>query len=131
MYSSFLGFPVLLCTPYYEKPDGILVYYKAEVDPAYIGGEKALNRFLKDNLKFPADAEDEGLEGTVYVDFVVSKTGEVSDATATNYTYEKTDNQFIVEALRVVNLMPDWVPGSQNGEEVNVKFSLPITFISR
>ena len=122
---------LLASTPYYEKPDGILVYYKAEVDPAYIGGEKALNRFLKDNLKFPADAEDEGLEGTVYVDFVVSKTGEVSDATATNYTYSETDNQFIMEALRVVNLMPDWAPGSQNGDEVNVKFSLPITFVMR
>lgn len=112
----------------YKTPEGKLVYYKAEVDPVYVGGAKAMNKFLKANLKFPEVAEKEQLEGTVFVDFVVSENGEVTNVTASDHTYAGVDNLFKKEALRVVNLMPNWSPGLQNGKAVDVKYSVPITF---
>ncbi len=116
-------------TPYYENVNGKRVYYKAEVDPSYVGGLEALDKFLKDNLKFPDVAEKEGMEGTVFVDFVVAESGKVSEVTASSHTYLEAETLFSAEALRVVNLMPDWAPGRQNGEAVDVKFSVPITFL--
>lgn len=114
---------------YYEDSLGTPIYYKAETDPEFVGGNTAMNKFLKENLKFPEAAEDEGMEGTVFVDFIVAKNGEVTNVTATNHTYEAVDVSFTGEALRVVNLMPNWTPGLQNGEAVDVKFSVPITFL--
>ncbi|MBL7870970.1 MAG: TonB family protein [Cyclobacteriaceae bacterium] len=118
-------------TPFYTLADGKLIYNKAETSPSFVGGEAAMNKFLKDNLMFPEDAEEEGLEGTVYVDFIVGSNGVVREATATSYTYDKVDPAFQTEALRVVNLMPRWVPGRQHGKPVDVKYSVPITFMIR
>src|SRR6187399_1841324 len=56
----------------YKDSDGNLIYNKAEVDPSFDGGEKAMNAFFRDNVKFPESAAEEGLDGTVYIDFVVS-----------------------------------------------------------
>ncbi|MEQ8474328.1 MAG: energy transducer TonB [Marinoscillum sp.] len=114
---------------YYESDNGKQVYYKAETDPSYVGGDKAMNEFLKKNLKFPVDAEKEEHEGTVFVDFIVAEGGEVTEVIASSYTYAEVDELFTEEALRVVNLMPDWTPGRQNGKAVNVKYSVPITFL--
>lgn len=116
-------------TPFYTLPDGKIVFNKAETSPSYTGGNTAMNKFLKENLKFPADAEDEGLEGTVFVDFIVGSDGAVRETSATSYTYEEVDPAFVTEAIRVVNLMPRWIPGRQNGKPVAVKFSVPITFM--
>lgn len=113
---------------YYEFPEGKLVYYKAEVDPKYVGGDEAMNMFLKKNLKYPEVSTVEQQEGTVFVDFIVSESGEVTDVTASHQTYNEDENVFKTEALRVVNLMPDWAPGLQNGLTVDVQFSVPITF---
>ena len=118
-------------TPFYTLDNGKLVYNKAETSPSYVGGEMAMDKFLKDNLVFPASAEEEGSEGTVFVDFIVGSNGAVREATATSYTFEEADPAFQTEALRVVNLMPRWVPGRQHGKPVDVKFSVPITFIIR
>lgn len=118
-------------TPYYTLANGKLVFYKAEISPSYTGGNAAMNKFLNENLKFPADAEDEGLEGTVFVDFIVGSDGVVRETSATSYTYENVDPAFVTEALRVVNLMPRWIPGSQHGKPVDVKYSVPITFMIR
>lgn len=120
---------LIATTPFYTSKSGKVVYNKAEIDPSFLGGDAALNAFLKDNLKFPSDAREEGLEGTVFVDFIIDANGKVTEATATSHTYEEADKMFIDEALRVVNLMPAWVPGRQNGKAVEVKHSLPITFM--
>jgi len=112
----------------YTNAKGKIVYYKAEVQPSYTGGEQAMNAFLQENVVFPSDAEDEGLEGTVFVDFVVDKEGYVTDVTADSYTYKNIDPAFTAEAIRVVKLMPRWTPGSQRGTAVDVKYSIPITF---
>jgi TonB family protein len=116
-------------TPSYTLEDGKLVFNKAETSPSYTGGEAAMNKYLKENLKFPSSAEDKGEEGTVFVDFIVGSDGMVRNATATSYTYDEIDPAFQTEALRVVNAMPRWIPGRQQGKPVDVKFSVPITFM--
>jgi TonB family protein len=115
----------------YENANGRIVYYKADIDPSYVGGEKAMNKFLKENLKFPEVAEQEAMEGTVFVEFIVAQNGDVTEVVTSNNTYKEVDNLFREEALRVVNLMPNWTPGQQNGAPVDVKFSIPITFLIR
>jgi protein TonB len=115
-------------TPYYTLANGKIVYNKAETPPSYTGGEAAMKKYLKDNLEFPPAAVDEGKEGTVFVDFIVGSDGAVRDATATSFTYEEVEPAFQTEALRVVNAMPLWIPGRQQGKPVDVKFSVPITF---
>lgn len=116
-------------TPYYTLANGEIVYNKAETAPSYAGGEAAMTKYLQDNLVFPASAEDNGSEGTVFVDFIVGSNGAVREATATSYTYDEVDPAFQEEALRVVNLMPRWIPGRQHGKPVDVKFSVPVTFM--
>lgn len=119
---------LIASTPFYTSPSGTVIYNKAEVDPSFTGGDDALDEFLEDNLKFPSEAQEEQLEGTVFVDFIVGSNGKVKEATATSHTYEQAEQMFVDEALRVVNLMPVWVPGRQNGMAVDVKYSLPISF---
>jgi len=116
-------------TPYYTLESGKIIYNKAETSPSFTGGERAMNKFLKDNLEFPASAEASGAEGTVFVDFIIGSNGAVREATATSYTWEEVDPAFQTEALRVVNSMPNWIPGRQHGKPVDVKFSVPITFL--
>lgn len=118
-------------TPYYTLADGKIIYNKVETAPSYTGGEAAMVKYLNDNLKFPESAEDKGSEGTVFVDFIVGSNGVVREATATSYTYEEVDPAFPTEALRVVNSMPRWIPGRQNGKPVDVTFSVPVTFQMR
>lgn len=116
-------------TPFYKLENGKLVYNKAETSPSFTGGETAMNKFLEDNLQYPQSAKDDGLEGTVFVDFIVGENGEVREATATSYTFDDVDPAFQAEALRVVNAMPRWIPGRQHGKPVDVKYSIPITFM--
>lgn len=116
-------------TPTYTDANGNLVYNKAEIDPAFTGGEKAMVQYLKDNLKYPKEAEDAGVEGTVFVDFVVNKNGQVREALVMNTPGEDVDSSLRMEAIRVVESMPAWVAGRQHGKAVDVNFSIPITFL--
>jgi protein TonB len=104
------------------------VYYKAEVNPSFTGGQKALDAYLNDNLVYPQEAEELGLEGTVFVDFIVLADGSVNEVEVLNDPSDDIDQRFKDEAVRVVSSMPDWAPGQQRGKAVDVKFSLPITF---
>lgn len=115
-------------TPYYTDAQGNVVFNKAEVDPSFVGGEKAMMKYLNDNIVFPKDAEEKGLEGTVYVDFVIAANGSVREVTVTDAVGEDVDQSFRDEAVRVVTSMPKWTAGRQNGKAVDVNFSLPITF---
>jgi TonB family protein len=115
-------------SPTYKDASGKAVYYKVEVDPTYTGGEGAMMDYLQNNLKYPESARSKGIEGTVYVDFVVDKKGKVKDATATETTLDEVDSALVVEAVRVVSAMPAWGPGTQGGKPVDVAYSIPITF---
>lgn len=112
----------------YKDAEGHLVYNKAEEDPSFNGGDRAMKEFLHDNVKFPKDAAEEGLDGTVFIDFVVSSNGNVREVVATNIPGEEVDQRFIDEAVRVVKSMPRWLPGRQHGKAVDVSYSIPISF---
>lgn len=115
-------------TPYYTDAQGNIVFNRAEVDPTFVGGDDAMMKYLKDNIVFPKDAEEKGLEGTVFVDFVIAANGSVREVTVTDAVGEDVDQSFRNEAVRVVTAMPKWTAGRQNGKAVDVNFSLPITF---
>lgn len=112
----------------YKDKDGKIVYNKAEVSPSYAGGDEAMAQYLKANLVYPKAALDKGVEGTVYVDFVVGENGKISDVVAKDAAWEDVDQSLMDEAARVVATMPDWVAGRQRGKAVSTRFSIPITF---
>lgn len=93
--------------------------------PAFPGGETALFKFISENIKYPAIARENGISGPVYVQFVVSKSGEISKAKVVRGIGGGCNE----EALRVVNMMPKWNPGKHNGRAVPVTFTLPIKFV--
>lgn len=118
-------------TPTYTNSEGKVIYNKAEVDPSFTGGEDAMMKYLNDNLNYPKDAEEKGVEGTVFVDFIVAADGSVREAVVTDAPGEEVDQSLRNEAIRVVTGMPKWIPGRQRGKAVDVKFSLPVTFLMK
>jgi TonB family protein len=112
----------------YTDASGKLVYYKAEVDPSYTGGQDELEKFLKNNLNYPKEAQENNIEGTVFVDFVINENGDVRDVVASDVVGEDVDLSLKEEAVRVVAAMPRWNTGMQHGKPVDVSFSIPITF---
>ena len=115
-------------TPTYTNLRGTVIYHKAEVSPSYVGGNQAMMKYLRGNVNYPEQAEKDGLEGTVFVDFIVGWDGTVRDIEVTNATSTDVDQAFREEAVRLVSSMPKWEPGSQNDKPVNVKYSIPISF---
>jgi len=115
-------------SPTYKDATGKIIYNKAEVDPTYEGGLDEMRKYLKDNLKYPTEARDNGIEGTVFVDFVVDAKGKVRQVVATDVVGDDVDLSFKEESVRVVALMPGWKAGLQQGKAVDVSFSIPITF---
>ena len=102
-----------------EKPLDI-----AEVMPSFPGGDGELMKWLSKNIKYPAIAEENGVQGRVIVRFAVGKDGSIHDPKV----LRSVDPSLDKEALRVVKAMPRWIPGKQNGVAVSVYFTLPVTF---
>jgi len=100
------------------------VFTIVETDAEYVGGEKARIAFLSKNIKYPEEARKNGIQGRVYVTFVVEKDGSLTDVQVTRGIGYGCDD----EAVRVIKLMPNWIPGKQRGEPVRVQFNLPIRF---
>ena len=96
----------------------------AEIMPEFPGGTEALLSFIKDNLKYPQKAIDEQTEGRVIVQFVIDKTGKVSSPEVIRGVTSELDQA----ALDIVSALPDWKPGEQDGQKVNVKYTLPVVF---
>ena len=92
--------------------------------PSFPGGKEALMKFISENVKYPKEAEEKGLQGRVVVRYIIEKDGSISEVEIAKSVNEYLD----AEAIRVVNAMPKWIPGKQKGEPVRVKFTLPITF---
>ena len=95
-----------------------------ETFPQFPGGHIALFEYLSKNIKFPKSKENEDVKVRVVTTFTVEKDGSITDAKIVRSQGEAFDN----EALRVINGMPKWIPGTQNGKAVRVKYTLPITF---
>lgn len=96
----------------------------AEVMPEFPGGMAALLAYIQKNLRYPALAREDGIEGKVVIRFIVNTLGEIEGAKVERAVGGGCDK----EALRVVNGMPKWKPGKQNGHNVKVYYTLPITF---
>lgn len=96
----------------------------ADIMPNFPGGETALYRFLSDKLRYPILATQNQVEGKVFVRFVIERDGLISNATVIKGIGYGCDE----EALRVVNLMPQWLPGEVNGKKVRMYSSLAVNF---
>lgn len=108
-----------ICLPF---NDTMVVFEVAEVSPEYPGGMEKLYEFLANNIKFPEISSDGQTQGKVYVTFVISETGTVQNVEI----LKSLDSLLEAEVLRVIKLMPSWIPGKINDENVKVRFTLPI-----
>ncbi len=113
---------VIADAPVVEKADEI--FDVVENSPEFPGGMEAWNEYLRKNLKYPTQARRMGIEGTVYVVFVVNTDGTVQDVELLRGIGGGCDE----EALRVVKGAPKWSPGKQRGRPVRVRMRLPIRF---
>ena len=92
--------------------------------PQFPGGTTAMMEYLSKNVRYPEEAHKNGIQGRVIITFVVESDGSITEA----HIVRSVNPLLDAEALRVVNAMPNWTPGMQNGEPVRVKYTLPITF---
>lgn len=100
------------------------VFQVVEEQPMFPGGMEEMMKFLQQNVKYPKEAQNQGKQGRVIVQFVVNTDGSISNDTIVR----SVDPLLDAEALRVVRSMPNWTPGKQKGEAVRVRFTLPVTF---
>lgn len=102
------------------------IYEVVEIMPEFPGGIDSLFQFIQTHLKYPEYELNNGIEGKVYVEFIVNEDGQLSDAKILRSVPGSI--HFDAEVLRIVNLMPNWIPGRENGQPVKVKYRLPIRF---
>ena len=92
--------------------------------PEFPGGMEALNTYLRNNIRYPQEAQKAGIQGRVIIQFIVSKDGSITDAEVV----ESVDPQLDAEGLRLIKNMPRWKPGMRKGQAIRVKQTLPIRF---
>ncbi len=107
-----------------EKESEEVIFTIVEQMPEFPGGQEKMLDFLSENLKYPDSAKESGIQGTVYISFVVRKDGRISEVKVLRSIGGGCDE----EAVRVVKKMPRWKPATQRGKKVDVLFNLPIVF---
>ncbi|MFN8279379.1 MAG: energy transducer TonB [Saprospiraceae bacterium] len=110
--------------PVVEEKKEEEVFKYVEQMPEFPDGQKAMYDYIKSNLKYPAIARENDIQGTVVVQFVVTKDGDITRVSVARGIGGGCDE----EAVRVVRSMPNWKPGKHNGKAVPVNFTLPIKF---
>jgi TonB family protein len=105
---------------YNGKPIFVIV----EEMPKFPGGDIAFQNYIANNLKYPAEAKEKGIEGKVYVSYIISPKGKVDEVKVVR----PVDPSLDAEAKRVIEGMPDWTPGKQRGKSVAVNFTSPVNF---
>lgn len=108
-----------------EKEEEAPVFFIVEEMPEFPGGDAALRAFIAQSVKYPPIAAENGIQGKVYVSFVVGKDGSITQAKVIRGVDPALDK----EALRVVNSLPAWKPGKQGGKPVRVSYTVPISFV--
>jgi len=108
------------------KTDDKGYYNYTETAPSYPGGHTALENYINNNIEYPQEAIDNNVEGTVFVMFTIDENGKVANAksggaTALGYGLEE-------EAVRVVNGMSNWTPGTNKGKKAKAWYTIPITY---
>ncbi len=135
IYMGFEPFTIGVSKTFSERNDYKIMLRKEGTDPSkpydvveqmpqYPGGTGKLFEYLSKNVRYPKEAEDKCLQGRVIATFIVEKDGSITNAKIV----KSIDPALDAEALRVINGMPNWIPGKQNGEPVRVKYTVPVTF---
>lgn len=106
-----------------NEPQGE-VFNEVDEMPEYPGGAEELYKYIGSNITYPEQAKNDGIQGRVFVTFVVECDGSITDAQVLRGIGGGCDE----EALRVVNAMPKWTPGKKEGEVVRVQYNLPVIF---
>lgn len=101
-----------------------VVYDIVEEPASFPGGMKEMMKYIFENVKYPEIARSNGIQGRVYVQFVVFKDSSIKDVRVIKGYHSDLDK----EAVRVIKNMPNWIPGKQKGKAVNSKFTIPISF---
>lgn len=117
-----LLFSFMTSTAQTKKND--MVFDVVEVMPQYPGGPIAMLKYIMENIKYPEQAMKEGIQGRVTVRFIVEKDGSISNVRPVLSVHPLLNK----EAVRVVESMPKWSPGKQNGKPVRVRFNVPVMF---
>lgn len=107
-----------------KKPEPEQVFTAVEQMPQFPGGDAALMKFLSSNINYPQVAMENGVQGRVIVQFVVTKNGSVGEVKV----IRSVDRDLDKEAIRLCKSLPKFIPGKMNGQAVNVWYTLPITF---
>ena len=114
--------PVVVAPP--VDNDAEIIFKAVEEPPVYPGGADELKKYIYDNLKYPENAKEQGIEGRVVIQFVVNKTGKITKTKVVQSLHPSCDK----EAIRLIKLMPDWIPGTLKGKNVAVTFTFPVRF---
>ena len=117
-----LLFSFMTSTAQTKKND--MVFDVVEVMPQFPGGQIAMLQYIMKNIKYPEQAMKEGIQGRVTVRFILAKDGSISDVKPILSVHPLLNK----EAVRVVESMPKWTPGKQNGKPVRVRFNVPVMF---
>ena len=107
-----------------QGKDAEYAFEQLEVKPEYPNGNEGLGKYLSENIKYPKKALKNGVSGKVFVQFVIDKTGKVTNVVAVRGVEKSLDK----EAVRVIKSMPKWKPGMKDGQPVKVKYTIPINF---
>lgn len=107
-----------------QMMEGTDIYSVAEVMPQYPGGDQAMMKYLGNNIVYPETCKEEGVEGVVFLSFVIDEKGELKDLEV----LRSPDDRLAKNAMEVVTKMPKWTPGKQDGKPVKVQYNLPISY---
>lgn len=110
--------------PTIEEVNEEEIFEIVESQPSFPGGMEKLMQWLSKNLRYPASAQENNIQGRVICQFVVNKDGSIVEPKV----IKNVDPALDKEAIRVVSSMPKWSPGKQRGKAVRVRFTLPVTF---
>ncbi|MEE4178560.1 MAG: M56 family metallopeptidase [Bacteroides sp.] len=111
--------------PRRAEPEADVIFTVVEDQPRFPGGEEARVQYMVENLRYPEEARDDGIQGTVFVTFVVEEDGNITGVKVLRGIGGGCDE----EAVRVVKNMPTWTPGRQRGQNVRVQYNMPIRFV--
>jgi len=111
--------------PDFPPEEDYIVFCYVDIKPEFPGGNKALMKWLNDNINYPIVAQENGIQGKVFVNFIVRSDGRIDGVKVTESAHPILDN----EAMRLVKSMPRWKPGARGGNRVHSYFILPVTFI--
>lgn len=104
--------------------DGVQAFVVVEQMPQFPGGEDEMRKYIKENIKYPEEAKRNKVSGTVIANFIIDKEGKIRNARI----MRGIDKSLNDEALRVINQMPNWLPGKQGGKPVPVTYTIPVKF---